>query len=171
MTNFFFFHCNLQVKISVLSAQKGDTFERMYDSNKRLLDLVNFSQTMSISDSNQLLFSEPSVLQMKCTDKVASGGRASDEHTRWAAELQFFCRLIHSVYDIPMLSLWQLMSIMLDRRCVNRACNSRSAPHAGMWLCPGCNVKKQFAGSSWEQGLSVYMQLPIEMRFRHIAPV
>jgi hypothetical protein len=143
----------------------------MYDSNKRLLEVVNYAQTLSAGDSNQLLFREGSVIQMKCTDKVASGGRASDEHTRWAAELQFFCRLLHTVYDIPMQSLWQLMTIMLDRRCVNKACNSRSAPHAGMWLCQGCTLKKQFAGSSWEQGMTAYMQLPADVRFRHIAPM
>lgn len=144
----------------------------MYDSNKRLLDVFNHSQTISTADSNFMLFNELAVIQMKGTGKVACGGRASDEHTRWAAELQFFCRLVHSVYGIPMLGLWQLMSIMLDRRCINPVCTSRSSPQGGTWLCQGCASKKQFMPfSSWEQGLCAYMQLDDDMRFRHIAPM
>lgn len=155
-----------------MSAQKDDTFERVYDSNRRLLEVFNQTLSLNSIDSNSLLFNESAVLQMKCTGKVASGGRVSDEHTRLAAELQFFCRLVHSVCGVPMLSLWQLMLIMLDRRCMNTKCTARGAsPHGGMWLCPGCVNKKEFTGSSWEQGLFDFMQLPYEKRFKHIAPM
>lgn len=150
---------NLPVKISTYSVNERDTFARAHVANDRFIHVLN-----SASPSD--MYEENAVLQMKSTGKP----RDTDEHTRVAAELQFFCKLVHKVYGIPMQCLWQL-SLLTDRRCIAPGCKTFGAPIGGQWNCCTCSLNKKGKKMTWDEGFTVFAQTPHHMRLRHIVPI
>lgn len=149
---------NLPVKISTYSVNERDTFARAHVANDRFIHVLN-----SASPSD--MYEENAVLQMKSTGKP----RDTDEHTRVAAELQFFCKLVHKVYGIPMQCLWQL-SLLTDRRCMTPGCKTLGATIGGKWNCCTCSLNKKGNKMTWDEGFMVFAQTPHHMRLRHIVP-
>lgn len=150
---------NLPVKISTYSVNERDTFARAHVANDRFIHVLN-----SASPSD--MYEENAVLQMKSTGKP----RDTDEHTRVAAELQFFCKLVHKVYGIPMQCLWQL-SLLTDRRCMTHGCKSLSGVVGGKWCCVTCSLNKKGNKMTWDEGFLACMQTPHHQRLRHIVPI
>ena len=149
----------LPVKISTYSVTTRDTFARAQVANDRFIYVLN-------SASASQIYEEKAVLQMKSTGKP----RDTDEHTRVAAELQFFCKLIHKVYNVPMLGLWQL-SLLTDRRCIALGCKTLAACVGCKWHCTTCSLNKKGNKMTWDEGFTTFIQTPHHQRLRHIVPL